>query len=101
MNTCPLCGRAPSERIGVDSEAAHDQGISGVCFPATDRCDGPLHTLADRCGEMGDALHLIANHPHNSYDANKGDSYGIGVTDGHRCAAEIARTLLSTLEHGK
>lgn len=45
------------------------------------------------------ALEAIANHPHNAYDFqppnhSSGRQYEIGVTDGHRCAARIARKAL-------
>lgn len=39
-------------------------------------------------------LEKIADDPHNSYEVNRGGQYGIGVTDGHRCAAQTARAAL-------
>lgn len=52
------------------------------------------------------ALNEIANDPHNAYESNEGGSYGIGVADGHRCAAQKARAALAlvnipTAETGK
>ena len=32
---------------------------------------------------------------HISYDSNEGTPYGVGVTDGHRCAARIASAALA------
>lgn len=45
------------------------------------------------------ALEGIVNHPHNVYytEATGGGSYGIGVVDGHRCAAKHAADELATL----
>lgn len=40
-----------------------------------------------------EALLKIANDPHCVY-APDADQYGIGVADGHRCAAKIARSVL-------
>lgn len=45
-----------------------------------------------------DALRAIQDHPHNRYEANSASDYGRGVTDGHRCAAEIAREALSRID---
>ena|GEM_PF-6697745 len=41
------------------------------------------------------ALDAIANHPHNTKADGGPDSYSMGVQDGHRCAASIARSALS------
>ena len=43
------------------------------------------------------ALRRIATE-HVAYEQNEGGSYGIGVTDGHRCAAKIAREALALVE---
>jgi len=45
------------------------------------------------------ALESIARHPHNAYQNDKVGcddslSYSTGVTDGHRCAAKVARKAL-------
>ena len=40
------------------------------------------------------ALAAIADHPHNRYKSNESGQYGIGVTDGHRCAAAMALLAL-------
>jgi len=40
-----------------------------------------------------EALERIANHPHST--EGSGDPYNIGVQDGHRCAATIARAALA------
>ena len=48
---------------------------------------------------MRKALESIANHPHNAYyDLGEQGMYSIGVTDGHRCAAKIARAALAGKE---
>jgi len=43
------------------------------------------------------ALRRIAEHPHNSYE----NTSRIDVTDGHRCAAQIAITALALVETNK
>jgi len=40
-----------------------------------------------------EALERIAFHAHNTYAVS--EQYDIGVTDGHRCAAKIARAALA------
>ena len=45
---------------------------------------------------LREALEGIAHHPHNG--ARGVGQYGIGVQDGHRCAARIARKALGTQE---
>lgn len=42
------------------------------------------------------ALESIADSPHCQYENSKdGTSYGVGVADGHRCAATTARAALA------
>jgi hypothetical protein len=43
-----------------------------------------------------EALTKIANDPHCSYDSCENGQYGIGVVDGHRCAATKARAALKS-----
>jgi plasmid stabilization system protein ParE len=45
---------------------------------------------------LRNTLHQIATHPHMSYEhpENGGGAYGRGCTDGHRCAANVARAVL-------
>lgn len=43
------------------------------------------------------AIHEIVNSPHQVYDNHKGGQYGVGVADGHRCAANMARAALALL----
>lgn len=59
--------------------------------------------LLAEVGTLRAALRQIAEHPHNSYDlpshaeVTNGDvQYAIGIADGHRCAAAIAREALVT-----
>ena len=44
-----------------------------------------------------EALEDIANSSHQTYDGKDGQ-YGIGVADGHRCAANIARAVLEEVK---
>jgi chromosome segregation ATPase len=53
-----------------------------------------VSALKDQVGALREALDRIAKE-HQSYDENGGGQYGIGVTDGHRCAATIARRALA------
>lgn len=50
-------------------------------------------TLKAALARVRAALENIANHPHQSYPDNCGP-YEIGVSDGHRCAANEARAAL-------
>lgn len=70
------------------------------------------HTCYDGCMDrlcrayreivrLRDALREIAEHAHNAYDTNGEGQYGIGVTDGHRCAASIARAALDAARKEK
>ena len=43
--------------------------------------------------QLREALEDIANHPHSTYSSVS--QYDIGVVDGHRCAASIARAVLN------
>jgi len=43
--------------------------------------------------QLREALENIANHPHSTYSSVS--QYDIGVVDGHRCAASIARAVLN------
>jgi len=40
------------------------------------------------------ALKEIANHPHNLYHTDGNSPYAIGIADGHRCAAKIAKAAI-------
>lgn len=58
--------------------------------------------LLERLARAEAALKQIAEHPHCSYEARVHSlptrpdrQYEIGVADGHRCAAEIARVALA------
>lgn len=59
-----------------------------------------------RVAELEAVLRSIAEHPHCSYEsqptgaASADRQYAIGVTDGHRCAAEVARIALATSKPG-
>ena len=57
-----------------------------------------IDMLTDALDAALDALRAIQDHPHNRYDVNYASEYGRGVTDGHRCAAEIAREALSRID---
>ena len=43
------------------------------------------------------ALRTIRDSPHNVYRNNERGTYGIGVTDGHRCSASIAKIAINGL----
>ena len=52
----------------------------------------------DEIVRLRKALFSIAMHPHNRYDHEDSEQhdlqYSTGVTDGHRCAATLARAAL-------
>lgn len=50
-------------------------------------------------GRLREALQQIAHSKHSSYDNGYGGQYGIGVADGHRCAAKAARLALGETVH--
>jgi len=60
-----------------------------------------VDSLALKLDAAEHALDRIANHPHCSYPVDSRGmphtdrQYEIGVADGHRCAAEIARAALA------
>lgn len=53
-----------------------------------------ISVLRDRVAHLERALGEIAHSPHCMYEANASGMYGIGVTDGHRYAAKVARKAL-------
>ena len=53
-----------------------------------------LERRENRLTLMSDALQRISTE-HQSYEENGSGQYGIGITDGHRCAAITARTALA------
>ena len=56
--------------------------------------------LEQRIEELEEALKEIAIHKHNSYSTrtHADDMYNIGVVDGHRCAAGIAKLAIAHKE---
>lgn len=48
-----------------------------------------------RLTALEEALRSIAEHPHCAYNDGANDSYMIGVADGHRCAANVAKQALA------
>ena len=55
-----------------------------------------LQALGAKLAQCTAALERIAS-DHQNYEANGPGQYGIGVTDGHRCSANIARAALADL----
>jgi hypothetical protein len=56
-------------------------------------CDAARIAAEARVETLEEALREIAISPHSTGDTH-GDMYGIGVQDGHRCAATIAASAL-------
>lgn len=52
--------------------------------------------LIDENEKLRGVLELISNNKYLAYSETGGGSYGTGVTDGHRLAAEWARKALTT-----
>jgi hypothetical protein len=55
-----------------------------------DACAATIESLCERLKGADKALEKICTE-HQSYDSGESGQYGIGVVDGHRCAANIAR----------
>ena len=53
-----------------------------------------ISEAADRLEELHKALVAISTSKYLSYENTDGTQYGIGVTDGHRYCANIARKAL-------
>lgn len=54
----------------------------------------PLDIAKKIVAQLEVALNEIAEHDHCDYSSTEIGEYGRGVTDGHRCAAKIARKAL-------
>jgi len=54
-----------------------------------------IRELQAENARLRDALNRIATSDHCRYETNGNSSYGLGVTDGHRCAAQDARNALN------
>lgn len=57
--------------------------------------------LSIRVEKLINALNSIAYSPFCRYEEVSGNSYGMGVADGHRYCAQIARDALKELKEGK
>lgn len=57
-----------------------------------------IDMLTDALDAALAALRSIYEHPHCMYENNTPTDYGRGVTDGHRCAATIAREALKRID---
>jgi hypothetical protein len=74
---------------------------------AVARLRDALEAAADRERRMREALERIRDHWANQYDHPRKESemyrgsYGIGVTDGHRACAAIARAALADGQPGE
>lgn len=93
-----------AEAVAFDLKHLRESGPEGYDELREDTGKLVEAALAHECGtaELVAALQRIAEHPHCVYPAHltRNDrSYEIGVSDGHRCAAEIARAVLA--KHGR
>ena len=71
------------------------QDFTGPMNTALENCGKEIERQAERIAELEAALKRIAVEHVNYADPTVGDGqYGIGVVDGHRCAAMIAREAL-------
>jgi len=84
---------------------AEEQTITAIWRQTVDELQRQLAEARETHAALVAALKEIAEHPHNSYDhpSNTGHArdYGIGCADGHRCAAQVARTVLARAEPGE
>ena len=58
--------------------------------------DEVIAELTAKNDTLLEALRTIRDSPHNVYRNNERGTYGIGVTDGHRCSAGIAKIAIIT-----
>lgn len=77
-------------KIPAEWRKALNWGINGKHGVNDSVEEGIRRIQADSCSELLDALEEIANHPHNVYR----NTESVDVTDGHRCAAKIAKAAL-------
>lgn len=87
----------------IKEEAENLIGNEGVVSPyVIKRTTEAIPALCDSIETLVEALRSIAQHPHCDYgypSSQSGDmQYAIGVADGHRCAANVARATLSTID---
>lgn len=77
-------------------EMTLDEHINNV-IPISHSIHRELRELKEQAAlvaPMLEALEKIARHSHCDYSVNGGGEYGTGITDGHRCAADIARAAI-------
>ena len=75
----------------TDENCDHDERFKGV-FAVTNGC------LACHAEKLLDALVEIRDSKFCDYQKTEPGLYGIGVTDGHRYCAKIARDAIDTKE---
>ena len=68
--------------------AAEDRAVS---------CEREMQRLRRALAEIRDHWACQYDHPRKLQNAMYSGPYGIGVTDGHRCCADIARKALESM----
>ena len=93
--TAPLTPKQWAERLAKDVAEAERTGMlsSGILSYSVGqaRAIAAMLRKLERCEK---ALREIVEDPHCNYDNVEPGGYGIGVADGHRCAANKARAAL-------
>ena len=84
-----------AERISNEALGTHWGPAMLECISEIIDAESPVKVLVDALTKIRDT--------HQAYydPANGEGQYGIGVTDGHRCAAQIARAALAKFREGK
>lgn len=77
-----------------DEEIARLREAHEIAGEGIGRRNAALAEAKREIERLREALEEIAAQ-HQSYESNPGGQYGIGVTDGHRCAAKIANAALA------
>lgn len=85
----PRLPLTPAERAALRQTC--EAALPNTVFILADR----LLALLDEVERLDHGLREIVEHPHCAYYSGAGGSYGIGVADGHRCAATHARKVLN------
>jgi len=97
-----LTGIAPAPRGVPQIDVTFDIDANGILsVSAKDKATGKEQSIriegssglsSEEVERMKSALEWVSTE-HTEYEAN--DAYNIGVADGHRCAAEVARKALN------
>jgi len=90
---CPNCARLETDRDAFSAAMVEEEMLKR-------KAEAERDALKARVEELEGALKEIAESKHCSYPEGDWTNYGIGVADGHRCAANAARAALAKKPEG-